>query len=430
MAKLVSLCTALPVAAAVVIAPSAANVAWTPSAASVAWTPTAASTPFDPPAPPATIFEVGGAGWETLDQTIMKAILGYRYDVPGNTFVNIPWPGYLGTLGNSVKVASDDLYAHIGTTDGPEVAVGLSGSTFVINEVMRRLENDPNPPATPEKITFVVVGDGERGLLPAIAALIGPDLPLVDYTVQPVPVTSYNVIVVTGEYDGLSDWPDRPWNLLAVANAWLGSPAVENYGYIHWDSILNSLDAVPAENISEEVNAKGGTTITYLVPTPELPLLYPLHAMGVPQAAIDVLNSVLKPIVDLGYSRNDPTWLRNLTGAGSVATQQASATTRATAAVARTTVSESGPAVEAPTVAAPTVEAATVELPKPSVQDQQSAVASAAVGTAPARSSAKRAAPAAAVARAAKPAETRRTATARAGAAAHRQAAAGEGEFS
>ncbi len=404
MAMLVRFLTALPVAAAVVVAPNAA---------SVAWTPTAASAPFDPPAPPATIFEVGGAGWETLDQTMMKAILGYRYDVSGNTFVNIPWPAYLGNLGEGVKQASDDLYAQIGTTGGPEVAIGLSGSTFVINEVMRRLGNDPHPPATPQQITFVAVGDGERGLLPAIAALFGPNLPLVNYTVQPIPVTPYNMIVVTGEYDGLSDWPDRPWNLLADVNAWLGSPAVENYGYIHWDSILNSLDAVPAENISTEVNAKGGTTITYLVPTPELPLLYPLHAMGVPQAAIDVLNSVLKPLVDAGYSRNDPTWFKDLTGANAVVTPQASATTPAAAPVA--------PA---------TVDAPTVELPK-----EPSAVASVAVGAAPSRSAAKRvaaratSAPAtitpatitpATITTAAKPAETRRATTVRAGAAATR----------
>ncbi len=411
MAKLLGFFTALPVAAAVVIAPSAAGIASTPSAAGVAWTPTAASAPFDPPAPPATIFEVGGAGWETLDQSLMKAILGYRYDVGGNTFVNIPWPGYLGTLGNSVKVASDDLYALIGTTGGPEVAVGLSGSTFVINEVMRRLGNDPNPPATPEQITFVVDGDGERGLLPAIAAVLGPDLPLVNYTVQPIPVTPYNVVVVKGEYDGLADWPDRPWNLLAVANAWLGSPAVKDYGSIHWDSIFNSLDAVPAENITTEVNAKGGTTVTYLVPTPELPLLYPLHAMGVPQAAIDVLNSVLKPLVDLGYSRNDPTWLKNLTGAGSAVAQRPSATTPATAAVEVTTVSELGSERGAPTV----------ERPKqPRVTEQHSASASAAVGTAPARSAAKRVPATATMTRAAKPAETRRAATVRPGAAAKR----------
>lgn len=394
MATFVRFLAALPVAAAVVVAPNAAGVASPPSGTTVAWTPTASSAPFDPPAPPATILEVGGAGWETLDQSLMEAILGYRYDVGGNTFVNIPWPGYLGTLGNSVKVAADDLYARIGKTDGPEVAVGLSGSTFVINEVMRRLGNDPNPPATPQQITFVVVGDGERGLIPAIVALTGPNLPLVNYTAQPVPVTPYNVMVVKGEYDGLADWPDRPWNLLAVANAWLGSPAVKNYGYIHWDSIFNSLDAVPAKNISTEVNAKGGTTITYLVPTPELPLLYPLHAMGVPQAAIDVLNSVLKPIVDAGYSRNDLTWLKNLTSP------------TAAAPVALSNVSET----VAPTVN-PAEELRTAD---------QSPAASAAVGTAPSRSAAKRVAATAAVAPAAKPAETRRPATVRAGAAAAR----------
>ena len=384
MSRIFRFVTALPVATAVVMAPVTA---------SVAWTPTATSAPFDPPAPPATIFEVGGAGWETLPESTMRAILGYRYDTPGNTFVNIEWPAYLGTLGDSVDQASDDLYALIGTTDGPEVAVGLSGSTLVMNEVMRRLDEDPNPPASPDKITFVIVGDAERGLIPAIAALTGPNLPLVNYTAKPIPVTAYNAIVVTGEYDGLADWPDRPWNLLAVANAWLGSPASEGYGEIHWDSIFNSLDEVPAENITTVVNAKGGTTINYLVPTPEVPLLYPLHAMGVPQDAIDVLNSVLKPIVDAGYSRNDPAWLKNLTGRST--TSQPSATT---------------PAVSAVRESDPGVDVSTVKQPK---------AASAAEGSAPARPSAKRLPAAAATtteAPTAEPADSRRAATGRAGA--------------
>jgi hypothetical protein len=45
---------------------------------------------------------------------------------------------------------------------------------------------------------------------------------------QPVPLTPYNVIVVTNQYDGLSNFPDRPWHLLAVANAVVGASVYHN----------------------------------------------------------------------------------------------------------------------------------------------------------------------------------------------------------
>jgi hypothetical protein len=300
-----TLSTVSVVLAAVVPLPVAA-VGWTPPV-NVPWTPAA------------NVVVIGGMGWETVDQPTMRAILDSRFDKPENTFVNIEWPAALGSLGDSVAVASGDLYEHVMSTDGPQVAIGVSGSTFVVNEIMRRLADDPDPgkPA-PQDISFVIIGDGERGFIPAVVPFTGWDLPLVGYTTQPIPVTPYDAIVVTGEYDGLADWPDRPWNLLAVLNALVGSPATEATD-IHWQSIWVDLDTVPAANVTRERNAAGGTTTSYLVPTPVVPLLYPLRDHGVPEEVIGVLNSVLKPVIDAGYRRNDPPWLKAITGPEPVA---------------------------------------------------------------------------------------------------------------
>lgn len=355
MDKLVRTFAAVPVALGAIVSLTAANVEWTLTS---------------------TVYVIGGAGWETVDEPVMRAMLDHRYDTPENTFVNIEWPAYLGTLDNSVAEASDDLYGHITTnTDGPMIAVGASGSTFVMNEVMRRLAADTNPDKpSPEDISFVIIGDGERGLIPALVPLVGLDIPLISYRAKPIPVTPYDAIVVKGEYDGLADWPDRPWNLLAVANAWLGSPGVEGYGQIHWDSIFANLDEVPAENVTVEVNTAGGTTTTYLVPTAELPLLYPLHAMGVPQDAINVLNSVLKPIVDAGYSRNDPAWLKDLTGnfslpSISLPTATVPALPSSAATGVATQVALDTPAVNAPVaVKAPVAVEAPVAVDAPAVK--------------------------------------------------------------
>lgn len=368
--KLVGMVAAVPVALAAAISLTAANVEYTLTS---------------------TVYVIGGAGWETVDEPVMRAMLDHRYDTPENTFVNIEWPAYLGTLDNSVAEASDDLYAHITTTEGDKIAIGASGSTFVMNEVMRRLAADTNPDKpTPDEISFVIIGDGERGLVPALVPIVGVDIPLISYRAKPIPVTPYDAIVVKGEYDGLADWPDRPWNLLAVINAWYGSPAVEGFGEIHWDSIFANLDEVPAENVTVEVNSAGGTTTTYLIPTAELPLLFPLHAMGVPQAAIDVLNSILKPIVDAGYSRNDPDWLKSLTPglprpAATVSSRVTSVATEITApVVAPAAASEAAPAVDAPAaVAVPAVnDAPAVTTPKaPKTRPVRDRIANAAAAT-------------------------------------------------
>jgi len=286
--KLPRFCAALPVAMAVTagLAFSSVNVSLT-----------------------ATVIETGGIGWETLEQDTMKSTFGGVLDTPDNTFVNIPWPGQLGAIGDSVDLASDALYAELLTTQGPKIAVGLSGSTMAINDVMRRLAvayaADPTSVPSPDEVSFMVAGDAERGIFPALVPLFGQTIPGYNYTVKPIPVTPYDITVVKGEYDGAGDWPDRPWNLLAVANAFAASGAFEGFGSVHFDAIFTDYTTVPAKYITTKVNSAGGVTTTYVIPTDDLPILRPLVAQGVPQPVVDALTSVLKPIVDFGYSRND-----------------------------------------------------------------------------------------------------------------------------
>jgi hypothetical protein len=257
----------------------------------------------------ATVIEIGGIGWETLDQDIMESTFGGVLNDGVNTFVNIPWPGQLGAIGESVDLASNALYAELLTTPGPKIAVGLSGSTMAINDVMRRLAvayaNDPTSVPSPDEVTFMVAGDAERGIFPALVPFFGQTIPGYNYTVKPIPVTPYDITVVKGEYDAAGDWPDRPWNLLAVANGFAASGAFEGFGSVHFDAIFADYTTVPAKNITTTVNSAGGTTTTYLIPTADLPILRPLIAQGVPQSTVDALTSVLKPIVDRAYRRND-----------------------------------------------------------------------------------------------------------------------------
>jgi hypothetical protein len=70
------------------------------------------------------------------------------------------------------------------------------------------------------------------------------------------------VIVVTNQYDGLSNFPDRPWHLLAVANAIVGASVYHNVpSYTQaFETVVNG--QVPDEYVTTTVNAKGGVTTT------------------------------------------------------------------------------------------------------------------------------------------------------------------------
>jgi hypothetical protein len=350
--------------------------------------------------PTATVFEIGGLGWETLDQDIMASTMGGLLDNGSNTFVNIPWNGLLGTIGESVNTVSDALYAELVSTPGPKIAVGLSGSTMAINEVMRRLDAqraiDPTSVPSPEDVSFIVMGDAERGILPALVPFFGATIPGINYTVRPIPVTAYDVTVVKGEYDGAADWPDRPWNLLAVANALAGSGAFEGpdgeeiFGSIHFDAIFTDPSGVPAQNITRTVNAAGGVTTTYLIPTPNLPILLPLLANGVPQSTVDVLNAVLKPVVDSAYKRNDrlPAFLEALLPKSQTA-QAVKATATTETAVAAPSVEATAvkePAVKEPAIKEPAIQETAIQEPAVKKQAiQETAVKEPAEKPAPAR---------------------------------------------
>ena len=304
--KLPRACAALPVAMAVTagLTFSSVNVTSNVNVASSANVTSSADVTLT-----ATVIEIGGIGWETLDQALMESTFGGTLNTPDNTFVNIPWPGQLGAIGESVDLAGNALYDQLLTTDGPKIAVGLSGSTMAINDVMRRLAvayaADPTSVPSPDEVSFMVAGDAERGIFPALVPFFGQTIPGYNYTVKPIPVTPYDITVVKGEYDAAADWPDRPWNLLAVANAFAASGAFEGFGSVHFDAIFADYTKVPAKNITTAVNSAGGVTTTYVIPTDDLPLLRPLVAQGVPQSTVDTLTKVLKPIVDSAYSRND-----------------------------------------------------------------------------------------------------------------------------
>ncbi len=281
----------------------------------------------------ATALIMGGAnGGGSIGDNIMLKTLAGRY--ANDTRIAVDWPAEIApvygtmTMGESTQIGARNLEAAIreqaAASSEPIIAVGLSQSSEVLDEVMRRFAADPANAPSPDQVSFVVLGDADRSLMQLFVGL--PTLPILDYAVQPIPVTPYNVTVVAGEYDGFADFPDRWWNVLAVANALAGTGFFPGFGSVHEQALYSNLDDVPAENVTTSTNSAGGVTTKYIVPTADLPMLRPLPGMGVPQNVVDQLNVILRPIVDSAYVRNDP---RSVGGGKNEAPAASSETTSA-----------------------------------------------------------------------------------------------------
>lgn len=237
----------------------------------------------------------GGAG---LPDVVMANVLGGMFESYERH--NVSWPqqarpitGPNGlSLGESVTVGADNLQAEIDAAlarigPGEHVTVvGLSAGALVADEVLRRLADDPDAPGKDE-LNFVVVGDSSRS--PFNRNRFDP---ILRYSYS-VPVdTEYDTTVVATQYDGFADFPDKPWNLVAVANAVAGQVL------LHVPSMFTDLSDVPPASVTVSTNAEGGVTTRYFITPDRLPLVQIAPALGVFGEAN------LRKIIEAGYVRN------------------------------------------------------------------------------------------------------------------------------
>lgn len=220
-----------------------------------------------------------GEGWYTSDAT--PTVINYHRN-PVLSVDNNVADGQQKLHGQVLAQLADDPNGHITITS-------LSQGTIVANEEKRALM-DAGVPG--DQVTIIETGSPYRGLASKLPE--GTFVPGVNYTVTRPVESPYEVIVVNGEYDGWADPPDRMWNVVADANAIMGSQ------YVHSPTALSKRE--DAVQLSRDTNTKGGTTTTYLVPTKNLPLTQPLRDLGVDTKVID---KPLRAIVDAGYKRND-----------------------------------------------------------------------------------------------------------------------------
>lgn len=238
---------------------------------------------------------------------ILNHLVGENW-FPGTSPQVVNYPASVGLVSGSLaapganqavamgRVSLHDQIRNAASGGEPVVIAGLSMGTLVINSELAYLSSDPAAPPR-DQLSFALFGGPELGVAATYLPL-GVTVPIIDYTVRDLSDSQYDVAVVYHQYDGWADPPDRPWNLLAVVNALFGTL------YFHNNSSVAAItDAV---ELSSSTSALGGTTTTYMIPSPTVPLLLPLAQSGVSQNVIDGLNSTLKPIVDAGYSNLTP----------------------------------------------------------------------------------------------------------------------------
>lgn len=253
-----------------------------------------------------------GAGWFP---GLTREIVGYpagqvqghvlEQIFPGIGRLDEVWPG-LGvdgpSVGESVAVGADNLDTAI-RRGGPGTAIGLSEGSLVLDAEQARLANDPTAPP-PNQLVFSTFGNpvGRHGFGESFLTSIfpvGTVVPALDYRIPPPVESQYDTKAFVAAYDMIADFPDRPDNLLALANTLVG----EATG--HTAVAFTNPSMVPPQNIRTTVNSRGATTTTYLVPEKHLPLVLPLGYLGVPEDVLNQLDAELTPVVNAGYSRND-----------------------------------------------------------------------------------------------------------------------------
>jgi hypothetical protein len=181
--------------------------------------------------------------------------------------------------------------------DTTYVVYGYSQSSTIATLQKRHLMADPIPGVN---VHFVVTANPNRpngGFLQRFAGLRLDALGVTFTGATPTNSDDLTTVDITRQYDGWSDFPTNPLNLLADINAVMGILLLHPFYY----------------DVGAQVpQGQYGDTSYFLIPTPVLPMLMPLAAVpviGMPLAL--TLDPVLRVLVEAGYNRTtspgDPT---------------------------------------------------------------------------------------------------------------------------
>lgn len=244
-----------------------------------------------------TGYTFGGTLWWDMNKILQGA---YCSGQSGNDCAEVPYLSGIPGVAEIDGVLA--LASALSSTAPPTTVVAFSQGATVSTHWIRLAADQASAPAA-EDLSFVLVANPWRKY-GGSNAFSNPG--------WATPDSQYSVTDIVIEYDGAADYPDNPFNLLAIANA------VAGFQYIH----IPGYDDVDLEN-SEKLTWTEGNTTYVLIRRENIPLLEPLRLIGL-DAVADELNGPLKAIIDTAYDRNYPNLVQDATPAGA-ATQQSSA---------------------------------------------------------------------------------------------------------
>ncbi len=244
---------------------------------------------------------MGGTGMPDPTQAFLDEV--------NNVYVQPNFPGYepmglqtpeeafpiYGLLSGYASVAQgvEDLNTAITQTYAGDnlVIFGVSQSALIVSLEEQQLAAD-NPSHLGD-LHFALLAGPDNPMGGLFERFAGLDNPLVNYDLYPpTPTDLFQTDIYTGEYDGVSDFPEDPSNLLAVANAIAGME------YVH----LNYADLTAEQVQSAVLLGQSGQTDFYMIPTTVLPILQPLYDSGESgKVMADYLQPELQVMVNLGY---------------------------------------------------------------------------------------------------------------------------------
>ncbi|WP_237571238.1 PE-PPE domain-containing protein [Mycolicibacterium lacusdiani] len=218
-----------------------------------------------------------------------------------------PWWKLTGlfdlTIDRSIRAGVADLEQAMAQHGNDHLVIyGLSQGATVANTEKRKLA-EQYPAGTPAPdIDFVLQGDPNHPNGGLSSRFPGLYIPILDLSFDgPAPTgTQFDTIEINRQYDGASDFPLYPLNVVASLNALLG------FVYLHTHPFDVSLPADPTT--SQAYQGTHGDTRYYFFETENLPLFAPLRSLGVPEALIDVVEPFFRVLVELGYDRSIPPW--------------------------------------------------------------------------------------------------------------------------
>ncbi|MEB3064353.1 PE-PPE domain-containing protein [[Mycobacterium] zoologicum] len=183
---------------------------------------------------------------------------------------------------------------------GDDVTVfGYSQSAVIATLAMQKLLADvPGGAYNPDNVNFVLIGDPNSpigGILSRLDFANGLDGNMQHIPFLGIPLgigaapTDFHASIYSNEYDGWSNFPQDPTNIVAVLNALMGILAV--HGAYFNDNLGNAIDL-----------GSIGANDFYMLPTDQLPILGPLYGLGdVGKLVGDALAPILKTTIDWSY---------------------------------------------------------------------------------------------------------------------------------